>query len=499
MVALLEVRGLCKSFPGVRALSEVDLDLAAGEIHGLVGENGAGKSTLLSILGGAVQPDRGELRLGGRVVHLADPGAALRSGIGVVHQELSLAPNLSIAENVFAHRQPTGRLGWIDWSALHAATRGLLQQFHVDLDPALLIAELGVGQRQLVEILKAISCGGRVLLLDEPTASLSRAESEVLFERLRGLRQSGAALLFVSHHLNEVFALCDRVTVLRDGVRVGTRAIREVSEGELIGMMIGRELEDIYGERPQRSASAPVALRVEALTRRPCFAEVSFELCRGEIVGLAGLVGAGRTELARAIVGAERADAGAVSLDGQPACFRSPAEAVARGVAYLTEDRKGQGLFLGLSVRDNLAAPALRRFARPLGWLDRSAIETHARACAGRSALVAPSLDTRAAALSGGNQQKLLLGMWAGTAPRVLIADEPTRGVDVGARLEIYRQLRALAAAGCAILLVSSDLPEILGLSDRILVLRQGRLVGELEGRRATEESVLTLALAGRA
>jgi len=496
MPAALEVRQIAKSFPGVRALRDVSLDLEPGEIHGLVGENGAGKSTLLHILGGVFPPDAGEIRVGGKAVRLRRPHDAVAAGIGVVYQELSLLPNLSIAENIFAHRLPRRLGGLIDWRRLAADTREVMAILGESLPPSGLVGRLGMGKQQVVEILKVLSRRPCIILLDEPTASLSQVETDRLFEHLRRLRAQRYAILFISHHLNEVFAICDRVTVLRDGALVGTRPIEGLTEPALIGMMIGRAVQDIYGARP-RAAVGPPRLSVRGLTHAPFFRDVSCEVRPGEIVGVAGLVGSGRTELAHALFGMTAPDSGEVVLDGQAVRLRSPAQAIRHGLAYLTEDRKTDGLFLRLSIRENLAAPVLPRLARRGGLIDGAAMARQARALREQFGIVTPSVENRVANLSGGNQQKVLFGMWAGTSPRVLIADEPTRGVDVGSKIEIYRHMRRLCGAGTAIVMISSDLQEVLGLSDRVLVMREGRMVGEIEGSRATEHDVLTLALSG--
>ena len=492
LTPLLEVRGLVKTFPGVRALDGVDFDLLPGEVHALVGENGAGKSTLMHTLAGVHQPDSGTIILRGQPVAFADPHAASRMGISVVFQELSLSENLSVAENIFANRQPVGPLNLVDWGSLYAQTRNLLDLFEMRVDPREMLCNLSAAQRQVVEILKALSVQPSVLILDEPTSSLTARESEILFGNVRRLKTQGVSCIYITHHLSEIFHLADRVTVLRDGHHVITCPVAGVSEEELVRRMVGRELADMYGSR-----ATPIGeecLRVESAGREGVFSDISFALRGGEILGLAGLAGAGRTEFARGLFGAEPLDTGEIRLDGQPVRIRGPHDAIRHHLAYLTEDRKGQGLFLGMTVRDNCAAPSLSCFATPRGLMDERAMTDFAEYQRVQFNIATPSTRQRVGNLSGGNQQKVLLAMWMGVKPRVLIVDEPTRGVDVGARSDIYHRLRELAATGVGILLISSDLPEILGLSDRVLVMRNGRMAGEFTRGQATEENIIACA-----
>jgi len=488
---VLEVQGVVKTFPGVRALDGVRFDLHRGEVHALVGENGAGKSTLMHVLGGILQPDAGRILLEGQPVCFRNAHEAARRGIAVVFQELSLVRNLSVAENLFANRQPVRAFGFIDRARLHAQTRELLARFAMDVHPAALLKHLSIAQQQVVEILKAMSIRPKVLILDEPTSSLTAVDAEHLFRNIAALKAEGTSLIYISHHMPEIFRIADRVTVLRDGKYVDTRPVREVTEDLLVRLMTGRELTNVYGSRAAAIGEAYYHVRRAG---GEGFRDVSLSLRRGEILGVAGLVGAGRTELGRALFGAEPLAAGEVELDGKPLRVRSPAEAIRNGIAYLTEDRKEQGLFLNRTVRDNCVAPSLGCFTGRLGWLNETAIDTFATDCRLRFNIVTPSIRRRVRTLSGGNQQKVLLAMWMGIRPSVLIVDEPTRGVDVGARSEIYALLRGLAAEGVGILLISSDLLEVLGLSDRILVMRQGRLAGEFARDRATEEDVIACA-----
>lgn len=503
--AVLRIIDLHKRFGVVQALNGVDLDVRAGEVHALVGENGAGKSTLINILAGTLQPDSGRILLAGKEVRFRSSHEAALAGIAAVFQELSLVDSLSVAENIFANRQPNHeiRLGGrrfripvIDGRELRRRTREIQRVFDIDIDPDLPVERLSVANRQVVEILKALSANPCVLLFDEPTSSLTQRETEILFSLIRRLRGENHAIIYISHHLPEVLELADRVTVLRDGGHVATLDRSEVTERELIRLMVGRELRDIYGRRADIQRSGEPRLRVEGLGRGDEFEDVSFDVWPGEIVGLAGLVGAGRTEVGRAVFGAEPADRGGIRLDGRAIRPRTPTEAMRAGIAYLSEDRKTQGLFLRHSIRDNVAAPRLERFSGLAGFLNDTKIDRFAERSRERFGIVTPDVGQPAGRLSGGNQQKVMLAAWIGLEPRVLIADEPTRGVDVGARTEIYTHLRALAAGGTSILLISSDLQEILGMSDRVLVMRAGRIAAEFGREEATEEGIITAALA---
>jgi ABC-type sugar transport system ATPase subunit len=491
----LEVRGLSKRFGAVQALDQVDLTVRAGEVHALVGENGAGKSTLIHILSGNLRPDAGEIKLAGRQVRFRSAHAAAAAGLAAVFQELSLVGTLSVAENIFANRQPTNGLNFIQAAALRRQTLAILRLFDIDLNPDVLVERLSPAEQQVVEILKALSAQPCVLLLDEPTSSLTQRETAILFRLVRRLRQAGVAIVYISHHLREVLELADTVTVLRDGRHVATLPRAQVTEAGLVRLMVGRELQDIYGPAPTIARDGTPRLVVKALRRRGAFESVDLQLWPGEIVGLAGLVGAGRTALGLALVGAPPAERGQIHMYGHPIWPRSPAAAAQAGLAYVTEDRKTQGLFLRAGLCANVAAPRLAAFTNRLGFLRDAALAAYAERCRRRFGIVTPDVDRPLALLSGGNQQKALLASWIGTRPAVLIADEPTRGVDVGARRDIYGHLRTLAAAGAAVLLISSDLQEILGLSDRVLVMRAGRVVAEFDRAAATEEAVIAAAL----
>jgi ABC-type sugar transport system ATPase subunit len=498
---ILQLRGITKTFPGVRALDHVDFELRRGEVHALVGENGAGKSTLMHILGGIYRPDSGQIVLDGRPVRFRSAHDAALCGISVVFQDLSLAGNLSVAENIFANRQPVRAGAFIDSAALERQTRELLHRFNLDLSPRTLVKHLSAAQQQVIEILKAMSYRPRVLVLDEPTSSLTATDTQRLFRNMDRLKAEGTSIVYISHHLREVFQVADRVTVLRDGHHVETLPARPgdaaaspaagLTEDAIVRRMVGRTLGNIYGERA--SEIGPEYFRVEGAAAGR-FSDVSLSLRRGEILGLAGLVGSGRTELARAVFGVEPLTAGRITLEGRPLRLRGAGRAIASGLGYLTEDRKGQGLFLRMSVRANCIAPGLGRFAGGWGLMDERRVDQFAEASRTRFDIVTPSIGQTVRNLSGGNQQKVLLAMWMGITPKVLIADEPTRGVDVGAKSEIYALLRQLAATGVGIILISSDLLEILGLSDRILVMRQGRIAGEFLREDATEENIVACA-----
>jgi ABC-type sugar transport system ATPase subunit len=485
---MLELRGIIKEFPGVRAIDDVSFELLRAEVHAVVGENGAGKSTLMNIVGGVLQPDAGEILIEGKPVQFANAAAAGRRGIAVVFQELSLVPELSIAENIFFNRQPVNSFGFVATARLYTQTKELLSLFNLALKPTRLVKDLSMGNRQLIEVLKAISLKPKILILDEPTSSLGAAEKDLLFGNIRRMKSQGVSFLYISHHLPEIFQISDRVTVLRDGKRVGTFQTSELSKESLVKRMVGRELTNMYGQR--RRPQGEVCFRYERLNDQ----SVALELRSGEILGMAGLIGSGRSELAQEIVGIVPNSAARVYLDGQEFSFRHPAEAIQRGIVYLTEDRKDSGLYLSMSVQENCAAPTLATFANSFGFLSDRKIALAALTAKQDFNIATPSIRKAVSQLSGGNQQKVLLAMWIGAKPHVLIVDEPTRGVDVGAKSEIYHLLRHLAEDGVAILMISSELQEILGMSDRIIVFRAGRKVAEYDREQATEEGLILAA-----
>ncbi|MER6841623.1 sugar ABC transporter ATP-binding protein [Streptomyces platensis] len=494
---LLRVEGVTKSFPGVRALDGVDLTLCAGEVHVLLGENGAGKSTLIKMLSGAHRPDEGRLLVDGDEVTVRSAQDAERLGIATIYQEFNLVPGLTVAENIFLGRQPRTRLGLVDKKTMRTRAAELLRRVRLDVSPNTPVAELGIARLQMVEIAKALSLDARVLIMDEPTAVLTSEEVETLFEIVRELRDAGVGIIFITHHLDEIGALGDRVTVLRDG-----RSVAEVpastDEDELIRLMVGRDIAEQYPRRRPDEPGAPL-LRVRGLTRNgttagPVFEDIGFEVRAGEVVGLAGLVGAGRTEVVRAIFGVDRHDAGTVEIDGKELARGDVRAAMRAGLGLVPEDRKGQGLVLDASLQDNLTLARLDRDTRG-GLVDRGAQRREAATAAERLKVRMSGLGQSARTLSGGNQQKIVIGKWLLTDTRLLILDEPTRGIDVGAKVEIYQLINELTAAGRAVLMISSDLPEVLGMSDRVLVMSQGRLAGELSAEEATQDAVMELAL----
>ncbi len=489
--AILRVTGAAKAFSGVPALREAALEVRGGEIHALVGENGAGKSTLIKIVAGAHAPDRGTVELAGSPVRFAGPLDAWRAGIAVIHQELSLVPALTVRENLFLGRE-AARGGFVDAGAERRRAREALARLGADVEPEALAGDLDVARQQLVEIARALLADARLLILDEPTAALTPRESDALLAILAELRGRGIAILLVSHRLDEVLRAADRVTVMRDGVTLGTWPTRELTREALIERMVGRPLAQ---EFPKVAAARGAPLLEVRGLRGGRVRDVSFAARAGEVLGIAGLAGAGRTDLARLIFGADRLEAGEVLLDGRPVTIRSPREAIRLGICLLTEDRKAQGLALGLGARDNFALPNLGRWSRR-AWIDGrvedAAFGRHVEAL--RIRLAGPEQPARE--LSGGNQQKLLVARWLESDARVVIFDEPTRGIDVGAKHEMYLLMNDLAARGKAIVMISSELPEVLGMSDRILVMRAGRITGEIDDvAAATQERVMALAV----
>jgi ribose transport system ATP-binding protein len=489
------MRGVRKAFPGVVALDGVDLTLHAGDVHMLLGENGAGKSTLMKILSGAYRKDGGEIRINGQPVEIGSPRDALALGIRIIYQELNLVPHLSVAENIFLGAAPTRWTGLVDWHALHDRASRLLAGLGLDttaLDARTPVSRLGMAQRQMVEIAKALrSSDARILVMDEPTSSLTSREVTQLFSLIERLAARGVAIVYITHRLDEVFRIGRRVTVLRDGRHVTTRALNEVDVPELVRFMANRELSEHFPKvRAPRGAEL---LRVEHVTRGSALSDISLSLHAGEVLGIAGLIGAGRTELARVIAGADRCDHGRLVVDGHDVRLRGPADAIARGIGLLPEDRKAQGLVPGLTVARNVALPHGRRLSR-MGVLPRRCEVALAGPIA--EELRVKATETQSVRLlSGGNQQKVVLGKWLAGAVRIFIFDEPTRGIDVGAKVEIYHLMNRLTARGAGIIMISSELPELLGMSDRILVMHRGRIQAEIDAAEATEERVLRAAL----
>lgn len=490
----LEMRGICKRFPGVIALGKVDLEVGSGEVLALAGENGAGKSTLMKILGGVYQPDAGELRIDGRKRSVRSVGEASRSGIAFIHQELNVLDNLDIAGNVFLGREPVwaGPLKLIDRGKLRREAQVFLDRLGLTLPSHTPLARLSLAQRQLVEIAKALSLKARILIMDEPTSSLTAAETERLLAVVRELKRQGVSVIYISHRLAEIGQIADRVMVLRDGQNAGELARSEVSHDRIVKLMVGRELEK-SSSRPRTDPSSCAVEVRELRTRRYPRRSLSLEFRQGEILGLAGLVGAGRSEFAQALFGIDPRVAGTILLDGQPVKIASPADAIRRGIVLVPEDRRRCGLIVEQTVRENITLPALAAFSRA-GVVDRAAERKAADEMTVKLNVKAPSIETKTANLSGGNQQKVVLAKWMSLGPKLMIMDEPTRGVDVGAKAEIYQLMRELAERGVAILMISSDMEEILGQSDRIAVMHEGAISGILERNEATEEAIMELA-----
>lgn len=492
---LLEMRGITKQFPGVLALDDVSLDLREGEVHCLLGENGAGKSTLMKILAGAQPADRGDILIGGRPAAVTSPARARELGVSMIYQEFNLSPFLSVAENIFLGREPrVGKTPFIDGARLRRDAEEVLRHMGVTLDVRLPVNRLSVAQMQMVEIAKTVSVNARILVMDEPSATLTDHELASLFTLIGELRGRGMGILYISHRLEEVFQIGDRATVMRDGRHVATRDVAGLTREDIIRMMVGRELTE---EFPKVSLPRGAErLRVEGLTREGLFSDVGFSLHAGEIVGLTGLVGSRRTEVVRAIFGADRPSAGRVFVDGREVVVSSPRDAIAHGVGLLTEDRKNQGLVLGMSVRENITLANLGALVRGIfvkGGAERRVAEDFVR----ELQIKTPSVEQAVQLLSGGTQQKVVLARWLFTNAGILMFDEPTRGVDVGAKTEIFRLMNALLERGAAVLMVSSELPEVLGMCDRILVMHEGRLAGELSRAEATQERIMQLGTGG--
>ena len=481
-----------KAFPGVVALDDVSFDLRRGEVHVLLGENGAGKSTLMKILSGAYQKSAGRILIEGREIEIKSPRHARQLGISTIYQELNLIPHLSAAENIFLGREPTNAVGFIDRGAIHQAAGGILKGLGVDLDPRTRVAQLGIAQQQMVEIAKAISLDAAILIMDEPTSALTEREIAELFARMRTLRAAGVSIVYISHRLEELFEIGDRVTVLRDGKRVGTYNIQDISRPDLIRLMVNRELTNQFPKVPAERGEE--ALRVEGLNRHGVLYDISFSLRRGEVLGIAGLLGSGRTELARAIFGVDRIDSGRIYIKGELQEIDCPRDAINLGIGFLTEDRKTQGLVPLLSTKENICLPSVDRFSR-YGFVSASEETRAANHYVSDLRIKTASIDQRVLFLSGGTQQKVVLSKWLCCEAEVFIFDEPTRGIDVGSKAEIYQLMNELTASGVAIIMISSELPEVLGMSDRILVMHRGRIAAEFAAEEATQESILHTAL----
>jgi ABC-type sugar transport system ATPase subunit len=495
---LLKMSAISKQFPGVKALDNVSLAVAPGEVHGLLGENGAGKSTLIKIMSGAYRADSGMMELDGQRLHLANPHQAGALGIVTIYQEFNLVPSLTIAENVFIGREP-GRAGFVDWASLRRETWAVTERLGIRLNPMSLVRNLSIAEQQMVEIARALSMRSRIIIMDEPTSALSDNEVQQLFKIIRDLKAQGISIIFVTHRLEEVHEICDRITVLRDGRNVGSANVSDINTADIIRMMVGRSMDELF----QRSAIhdyGDIALQVRNLSRRgtaggsrAALHDISFTVQRGEILGIAGLVGAGRTELARAIFGADPFDSGEIMVDGQPTTIRSPQDAIRHGVGLVPEDRKQQALFLALAVRQNLSMASLRSLTHWGGFVrerdEKNLVEGFRQTLNIRMI----SAEQKILNLSGGNQQKVVIARWLALQPKVLIVDEPTRGIDIAAKAEVHQLLDEMARSGIAVIMISSELPEIIGMSDRIITMREGRLTGEVLRADASQETLMQL------
>ncbi|HNT35230.1 MAG TPA: sugar ABC transporter ATP-binding protein [bacterium] len=497
---LLEMRLIRKAFPGVLALDDVNLVAHAGEIHALVGENGAGKSTLMKVLSGAYPDHGGEILIQGEKISIPNPRAAEQAGIATIYQELNLVPDLSVAENIFLGREPVTRWRTLDRRRMERDAKALLGQLNCVVNPWRRLCELRLGEQQLVEVAKALSLDARILIMDEPTSALSDQEAHRLFQVIRAMKAEGMTVLYISHKMDEVFALADRITVLRDGRVVGTKRREDTVPEQIITMMVGRQIEEMFPVQSRQCKET--VLRVEDLsTAHPTrvgerfLDRVSFQLRQGEVVGIAGLMGSGRSELLEALFGSPRTPllGGQILVDEQVRAIRKPMDAIKSGLALVTEDRKGTGLFLQMTVGQNITIASLTKLAR-LGWIPGQAEIRVGKTYVEKLSIRTPGLHTSVENLSGGNQQKTIIARWLLTEPRVLLLDDPTRGIDVGAKAELYRLMDALAGQGIGILMASSELPELLALCDRILVLCEGRLTGQLTRDEATEERIMALA-----
>lgn len=489
---ILEMHDISKKFPGVQALDSVDFSVRAGEVHALLGENGAGKSTLMKILAGVYMADAGEVLLRGNQVLFDSPYDAWIKGISTIHQELMLVPQLTVAENIFLGKVPTSRMGMINRRQMYEEAEDLLLRLEIDADPRALVGDLPVGMQQMVEIAKALSYDADLIIMDEPTSALSHHEIEILFDRITRLRDQGRSIVFISHKLAEAFQLSDRVTVLRDGKHIGTEKTSDLTSQELIHMMVGRDVESFFAKT--KSEIGEPILEVSHLTIDGQFYDISFSLHSGEILGIAGLIGAGRTDLARAIFGAEQPEEGIIRLSGEVFERITPRNAIRSGIGFVPENRKEQALFLHMGVRENIVIPSTPELTRK-GVLNLRAEKSVSNDFVTRLEIRTPSLEQEVVNLSGGNQQKVVLARWLATAPRILIVDEPTRGIDIGAKAEIHGLLGELAARGVGILLVSSEMEEVLSISDRVLVMRDGRLVASFESSEASPEAVAAYAI----
>ncbi|WP_413285047.1 sugar ABC transporter ATP-binding protein [Vibrio sp. MA40-2] len=491
---ILTMDNITKRFPGVLALDNVSFNLRRGEVHALLGENGAGKSTLMKVLSGVYIPNEGKITFEGQEVKLTSPISAQEKGIAIIHQEFNLFPELSVAENIFIGREFRGTNHWLlDDASQTEATQALLNKLRLTIDPHTLVEKLTVAQQQMVEIAKALSVNAKILIMDEPTAALTESEIESLFEVTNMLKSQGVGIVYISHRLEELAQIADRATVMRDGCFIGTVDYSATPIDKLIAMMVGRNLGDIFPKRTNKP-SDEIVLKVKNLNRKGVLHDINFELRRGEILGFSGLMGAGRTEVARALFGADDIDSGEIFLFGQEVTIPDVHKAIDLGIGYLTEDRKKEGLALGLSVNVNTVLSSYKQFSNKFGVIDEQACLNISEDLKEKLKIKTPDLEQLAGNLSGGNQQKIIIAKWICKDTEILIFDEPTRGIDVGAKLEIYELINNLTQQGKSIIVISSELPEILGMCDRILVMKGGKITGELESERATQENIMKYA-----
>ena len=488
----VEMTGITKSFGGVHALNNVSFKIRGGEIHAFVGENGAGKSTLMKILAGAYQKDKGEIKIDGRAVNISNPHAGRKLGIAIIYQEFALVPDLTVAENIYLDHLSSKR-GLINWPQLYRNAGELIKSIGFDINPRSIVGELSVAYQQVVEITKALSENAKILILDEPTSVLAPREVEHLFMILKKLKQQNVSVIYISHRLDEIFKIADTITVIKDGCVTGTVAPTDVTTDDIINMMIGRKLTTMFPKRESRLGKE--IFRVEGLNRGKKVKDVSFSVRAGEVLGIAGLVGSGRTETVRAIFAADSKDAGEITLGGHTLKIKSPRDAVSAGIALVPEDRKEQGTILSMSIRANVTMPSLRKVTARLGLIKRKEEKKFTQELIRKLAIRTTSTETRVTDLSGGNQQKTVLAKWFGTDSRVIILDEPTRGVDVGAKVEIYNLINELADRGLAIIFISSEMVEVIGICDRVAVMREGRIQQILEKEQLCEENIMKLAI----
>ncbi|TCO77474.1 ribose ABC transporter ATP-binding protein RbsA [Marinisporobacter balticus] len=489
---IFEMKAITKEFPGVKALDHVDFKIHKGRVMALLGENGAGKSTLMKILSGVYQKDDGEIIYEGKKVDIKGPKDAQEEGISIIHQELNLIPHLTIGENIFLGREPVNAFKKIDWTKLYKDSEVLLKKLKVDKSPKELVASLSIGEQQMVEIAKALSLNAKIIIMDEPTDALTKKETESLFHVIHELRAQQKSIVYISHRLEEIFQVCDDVTVLRDGKFIGEAQVKTLNEDQLIEMMVGRKLTEQFPSVVVEKGD--VALEVKNLSNE-YVKDISFLLRKGEILGISGLMGSGRTELAKSIYGALRKDSGKVYIDGKEVNIKSTQNALKEGIAYVSEDRKGQGLILGLSVKENMSISSLKDFESPIFKINRTKEKKAVKNYIAQMAIKTPTERQKIKNLSGGNQQKVSIAKGLMTNPKILILDEPTRGVDVGAKKEIYDLINKFKQTGMSIIMISSEMPEILGMSDRILVMHQGRITGELDRTDASQEKIMKCAV----